>query len=132
MRRTIKGMARLIAARLNNKASSRRHLRLVRGRRTNTKDTETMPKGTTTTRIKTARPVTDSELLNALKNSMGPIFEHYEKVIEEAGGSAVLHIEVRAKEGNLKLSYGFEPVSPSNVQAMASADNKTPTKEATL
>lgn len=42
MGRTIKGMARLRAARLNNRAYSRRHLRLVRGRRTNTKDTETM------------------------------------------------------------------------------------------
>lgn len=35
-------MARLRTARINNKAYSRRHLRLVRGRRTNTKDTETM------------------------------------------------------------------------------------------
>ncbi len=35
-------MARLIAARLNNRAYSRRHLRLVRGRPISTKDTETM------------------------------------------------------------------------------------------
>lgn len=40
IQRTIQGMARLIAARLNNRAYSRRHLRLVRGRRTHTKDTE--------------------------------------------------------------------------------------------
>ena len=34
-------MARLIAARLNNRAYSRRHLRLVRWRRTNTKTEQT-------------------------------------------------------------------------------------------
>ena len=73
-----------------------------------------MPKGKVTTKIKTSRPITDSEMLNALKNSMGPIVEHYEKVIEEAGGSAVLHIEVRAEKEKLKLNYEFEPVSPSN------------------
>lgn len=65
--------------------------------------------------MKTARPVTDRDMLNALKNSMGPIFEHYEKVIAEAGGSAVLQIEVRAEKEKLKLSYKFELVNPSNV-----------------
>lgn len=106
-------MARLITARLNNRAYSRRHLRLVRGRRTNTKDTETMPKGTTKTTIKTGREVTDSELLHALKNSMTPIFEDFEEQIQKSGGK-VLHIEVQAQAGRVKLSYGFTDIESEN------------------
>ena len=76
-----------------------------------------MPKGTVTTKIKTACPFTDSEMLKALQNSMGPIFAHFEQVIGESGGSAVLEIEVTAREGDLKLNYGFRP---ANVDVEAS------------
>lgn len=65
-----------------------------------------MPKGTTTTRIKTARPVTDSELLNALKNSMTPIFAHLEEKLLEGDGK-VLEISISVKAGKIKLQYGI-------------------------
>lgn len=65
-----------------------------------------MPKGTTTTRIKTDRPVTDSELLNALKNSMRPIFAHLEEKLLEGDGK-VLRISISVKAGKIKLQYGI-------------------------
>jgi hypothetical protein len=70
-----------------------------------------MPKSTVTKRYKTARTVTNSQLLNAMKNSMRPIFEHFEIVIAETGGSAELHITVTADAGNVKLSYGFAHIA---------------------
>lgn len=86
-----------------------------------------MPKDTVTTRIKTARPVTVSDLLNALKNSMGPIFSHFESVIAETGGSARLQIEVTVDDEKVKLSYGFAPVSSSDDPGMAAgADGPLP------
>jgi len=65
-----------------------------------------MPPKTVTTKIKTARPVTDSELLNALKNSMGPIFSHFEERLAEGDGK-VLEISITAKDGKIKLQYGI-------------------------
>ncbi len=65
-----------------------------------------MPKGTTTRTFKTSRPVTDSELLNALKNSMDPIFTHFEEKLLEGDGK-VLEIAVSVKEGKIKLQYGI-------------------------
>jgi hypothetical protein len=73
-----------------------------------------MAKGTTTTRIKTARPVTDSELLAALRGSMAPIFQHFEEELMKGDGKA-LQIEVTAKDGKIKLSYGVGPMDdPTN------------------
>lgn len=51
--------------------------------------------------------ITDSELMNALKNSMTPIFKHFEEVITESGGSSTMVITISAEEGGFKLSYGF-------------------------
>lgn len=65
-----------------------------------------MEKGTTTRRFKTSRPVTDSELLNALKNSMDPIFAHLEEKLLEGDGK-VLEISVSVKAGKIKLQYGI-------------------------
>lgn len=70
------------------------------------KNTEIMPKGTTTTRIKTNRPVTESELLNALKNSMTPIFAHLEEKLLEGDGK-VLDISISVKAGKIELLYGI-------------------------
>jgi hypothetical protein len=72
-----------------------------------------MPKNTITKRIKTKCEITDSELLNALKNSMGPIFEHFEEEIAKSGG-AVLLIEVRAQAGKVNLKYGFTDIQSGN------------------
>jgi hypothetical protein len=65
-----------------------------------------MAKETVTKRIKTSRPVTESELLAALRESMGPIFQHFEEELVKGDGK-VLQIEVTAKAGNIKLSYGI-------------------------
>ena len=73
-----------------------------------------MPKGNTKkTTIKIGREVTDSELLHALKNSMTAIFEDFEEQIQKSGGK-VLHIEVQAQAGRLKLSYGFTDIDAGN------------------
>jgi hypothetical protein len=74
-----------------------------------------MPAKLITKRIKTSREVTDSELINFLKNAMGPIFSHFEEKIAEAG-SKVLHIEVTAQPGKLNLIYGFSDVQQPNVE----------------
>lgn len=75
-----------------------------------------MPKDTITKRIKTKREITDSELLDALKNSMTPIFTHFEEEIAKSGGK-VLHIEVTAQAGKVKLNYGFTDIDPTNATA---------------
>ena len=68
-----------------------------------------MPKGHTTRTYKTSRPVTDSELLNALKNSIDPIFAHLEeKLLEEDGQS--LQILVTVKAGKISLKYGVAKI----------------------
>jgi hypothetical protein len=77
----------------------------------------TMSKGTTTTRFKTSRPVTDSELLMAMKNAMHPIFEHFEEELAKGDGN-VLQIEVSAKDGSISLKYG--------VGAMLEDENNQP------
>ncbi len=64
-----------------------------------------------TTKIKTARPVTDSELLTALKNSMGPIFAHFEEEILKGGGK-VLEISVSFETGRVKMQYGVHDLDP--------------------
>jgi hypothetical protein len=66
-----------------------------------------MSEDTVTTHYKTSRPITDSEMLNALKGSMNPIFTHFEEELAKNGGEGTLMIEVTATEGSLKLSYGF-------------------------
>jgi len=72
-----------------------------------------MPKDTITKKVKLKREITDSELLNAIKNSMEPIFIHFEEEIAKSGG-AVLLIEVRAKAGKVNLKYGFTDVESGN------------------
>ena len=64
-----------------------------------------MNKGTTSRSFKTSRPVTESELLAALRESMTPIFQHFEEELVKGDGK-VLQIEVTAKAGTIKLSYG--------------------------
>lgn len=68
-----------------------------------------MKKETITTTVKTKRPITDSEMLHALKDSMGPIFEHFEEKLKDSDGQ-VLVMEVTAQEGKVKLSYGFRSI----------------------
>ena len=65
-----------------------------------------MPKETTTRRFKTSRPVTESELLTAIKNSMTPIFAHLEEKLLEGDGK-VLEISISVKAGKIKLQYGI-------------------------
>ena len=68
-----------------------------------------MPKETITQRFQTSRPVTDSELLNALKNSMDPIFAHLEEKLLEEDGQA-LQILVSVKAGKISLKYGVAKI----------------------
>ena len=65
-----------------------------------------MSKGMTTTHIKTDRPVTDSQMVKALKNSMGPIFDHFEEELAK-NPARVLDIRITAKPGSLNLEYGI-------------------------
>lgn len=76
-----------------------------------------MPKDTITKTIKTNRPITDSELIYAIKDAMGPIFEHFESTIKDCGGSATLHIELEASNGKVALRYGFAPVNCKDSEA---------------
>lgn len=78
-----------------------------------------MSKGMTTTHIKTQRPVSDSEMVRALKNSMGPIFAHFEEELAKKPGR-VLDIRITAKPGNLHLEYGIGDVA--NVASQQSPD----------
>lgn len=64
-----------------------------------------MPKRPIITKIKTARPVTESELLNALKNSLDPCFAHLEEELL-GGDGKVLDIRITVKSGKIKLEYG--------------------------
>ena len=80
--------------------------RLVRGLPTYPKDNQTMPKETMTRNFKTSRPVTESELLQALKKSMTPIFAHLEEKLMEGDGK-VLEIAITVKAGKIKLQYGI-------------------------
>ena len=64
-----------------------------------------MSKSLTTTHIKTDRPVTDSQMVKALKNSMGPIFERFEQELAK-DPSRVLDIRITAKPGSINLEYG--------------------------
>jgi len=70
-----------------------------------------MPKDTVTTRIKTSRPITQSELITALKRSMDPIFAHLEEELLKGDGK-VLDIQITAKGGEVKLLYGVGEIQP--------------------
>lgn len=65
-----------------------------------------MQKETTTRRFKTSRPITENELLTAIKNSMTPIFAHLEEKLLESDGK-VLEISISVKAGKIKLQYGI-------------------------
>jgi len=54
----------------------------------------------TTTHIVTNRPITDSQMVKALKNSMGPIFEHFEESLA-TNPERVLYIRITAKPGSI-------------------------------
>ena len=86
-----------------------------------------MPKGTITTKIKTARPVTESELLNALKNSLDPCFAHLEEKLLEGDGK-VLDIRVTVKAGTIKLEYGVSHC-PANVKSATTPAKARPSKK---
>lgn len=62
--------------------------------------------GTTKSHIKTKRPITDSEMVTALKNSMGVIFKHFEEELAKKPGQ-VLDIRITSKPGSLNLEYGI-------------------------
>jgi hypothetical protein len=63
------------------------------------------------THIKTAKPVTQSQLVMALKNAMGPIFEHFEEKLRESDGQ-ILDIQISVTGCNVALNYGIgKPVS---------------------
>ena len=66
-----------------------------------------MKEGMTTTHHKLSRPITDSELIQALKNSMGPIFAHFEEKLGDWSEGKVLDIRIIATAGKLKLEYGI-------------------------
>ncbi len=68
---------------------------------------------TKTRSFKTKRPITDSELLAALKNSMGPIFTHFEEKLLEKDGR-ILDIRIMAKKGSIKLEYGIGDITPES------------------
>ena len=76
----------------------------------------------TTTHIKTQKPVTDSELVKALRNSMGPIFAHFEEELA-SNPERVLDIRITAKPGKLNLEYGIGEVA--NVPALAQSGGGT-------
>lgn len=59
----------------------------------------------TVTQIKTATPVTTSNLVELLGKSMNPIFAHFERELAK-GGDKALHIRVAVKGKEVKLSYG--------------------------
>ena len=60
---------------------------------------------TKTTRIKTARELSQSELLAAIMESMPPLFEHFEEKLREKDGQ-VLEISLSGKEGQIRLRWG--------------------------
>ncbi len=65
---------------------------------------------TTTTKIKTARPLTltDGDLLNAVrKTELNPIFDLFENELRKASGKT-LHIAITVKPGDVKLQYGIQ------------------------
>lgn len=64
-----------------------------------------MPKRYITRSFKTTRPITDSELLNALKNSMSPIFTHLEEELLKSDGKQ-LDIQITVNAGKISLKYG--------------------------
>ena len=68
-----------------------------------------MSGGMTTTRIKTDKPVTQSQLLSALRESMGPIFSHFEEELMKSDGK-ILDIRISAKGFNVKIEYGIGEV----------------------
>lgn len=74
--------------------------------------------GKITTNYKLRRPITDSELLTALKESMHPIFAHLEEKLAEKDGQT-LEISIAAEAGKVKLSYGvYETASLANARAL--------------
>lgn len=74
-----------------------------------------MRKEMTTTHIKTDRPVTDSQMVKALKNSIGPIFERFEEELAK-NPVRVLDIRVTAKPGSINLEYGISIVTNSGIR----------------
>lgn len=64
-----------------------------------------MARGTIKRSFKTARPVTESELLRALQGSLGPIFEHFEGCLLERDGR-VLDLQISVKAGEVSLKWG--------------------------
>lgn len=64
----------------------------------------------TTETIKLDRNLSESELLQALKQSMDPIFEHFEEKLVKEGDGKTLHIAVTVNEGKISLQYGIGPV----------------------
>lgn len=63
---------------------------------------------TTTTKIKTDRPLTDGDLLNAVrKTELNPIFDLFENELRKASGKT-LHIAITVKPGDVKLQYGIQ------------------------
>ena len=68
-----------------------------------------MPEDKVTRRFKTSREVTESELLQALRHSMGPIFAHLEeKLLKEDGQQLSILVEVKA--GKITLKYGVSKI----------------------
>lgn len=61
--------------------------------------------GTTKSHIKTKRPITDSEMVTALKNSMGVIFKHFEEELAKkktrAGVGHPRHVETREPQSRI-------------------------------
>lgn len=66
--------------------------------------------------IKTARPVSRSELLTALKNAMGPVFEHFEQRLVEGDGKA-LDIRITANGGKVRFDYGISAMQAEELSA---------------
>jgi hypothetical protein len=62
-----------------------------------------------TTSIKTARPVSQSELLKAIQGSLGPVFDHFEEQLLKGDGKR-LDICITAKAGKIRLYYGVSPM----------------------
>lgn len=75
---------------------------------------------TKTVRLK--KPITDSQMVNALKNSMGPIFEHFEQEIAK-DGEKLLWIEVTAGPGKVNLKYGFAAPQPKSANTEVSHES---------
>ncbi len=64
---------------------------------------------TTTREIKTNRPVSQSDIITALKGSMEPIFDHFEQKLLEGDGKT-LHMSISANGGKVNLKYGITDI----------------------